>query len=223
MSILYGRSRKRGSYPRVNLNFKPLYFLYILWLTEFDLQAQGMLTLPLACLVPTLALALNSPAFVPSGDHTSKANDSIEAVDTFLRCNDTQFGRGLIAVACNVAITLLPDDKPGDVHFDPQIQEYIYPEFSRWSQEERHRLPIAREHGGCVVLVQMSASAYYDSSSWRILALRAQNVVENCVRKGGGIGGIVPTGERRKIEIVVKSNNVLYEGSTTRNGSVGIS
>ena len=178
-----------------------------------------MLMLPLACVVSTLVGALNLPSSERANNQTSTANVPFIATDFYLKCNETLFGHDLTIGACNDAISLLPQDEPGDVYYSPTWKEYIYPYFTRRNQEARHRLPVTRQNGKCVVIIALNPMAYTETSSWRIISMRSQDVVKKCVERGMGIGGYVLTGVDKMIGITIKSSDILYQESSLENGT----
>ncbi len=124
-------------------------------------------------------------------------------VDATVRCSVVSSEQLLRASDCKAAIGQLPQDMDGDVHLDPYDRQYIYPEFSRSSNEERHRLPVIVKHGSCIVEVSLLSAAYSDNSSWRIIALRAGNIVQQCVEMKYGVSGHTVTGEENGIQILI--------------------
>lgn len=130
-------------------------------------------------------------------------------IDATVRCSVVSSEQPLRASDCKAAIAQLPQDIDGDVHMDPYDRQYIYPKFSRTSHEERHRLPVIVKHGSCIVEVSLVPTAYSDDSSWRIIALRAGNVVQQCVEMKHGASGLTVTGEEKDIKILVYAPLVL--------------
>ena len=143
--------------------------------------------------------------------------------DKYLHCDDMRHGLSLLATDCEAALTLLPDDEPGDIWFDENLQRYVYPQFNRLTAEDRHRLPITARFLTCMVHVQLVANVEADHSSWRIIKMRATNVIRECVdmvEGSVGTGGYVFTGEGRGIAVIIQSSagrviTLGYGNSTT--------
>ena len=125
--------------------------------------------------------------------------------DSNLDCDGGRYGAQLVVSDCLSAMSLLPTDEAGDVKFDSQAVEWIYPLFSNSAPEARHRLPKIRTFGSCNVGVSLYDYVLTDRSSWRILALRAGHVIDMCVRRQSGIGGGATTGYSKEIAVMVYS------------------
>lgn len=88
----------------------------------------------------------------------------------------------------------------------------IYPEFSVYAPEDRHRLPISEEVGTCGVEVRFKALSVDDRSSWRIIRLRVMDVFRNCVCiEDAGVGGSTITGQKKRVELVLYSTGNLSD------------
>ena len=102
----------------------------------------------------------------------------------------------------------LPTDQPGDVRMDLQRHEMIYPEFSIFSVENRHRLPISEEFGTCGVQVCFDQDFAYDYSSWRLIRLRILDVLARCVELDrAGSGGWTITGWENHMKVILYSTS----------------
>ena len=129
------------------------------------------------------------------------------AADRDIRCSGELFGRNIWANDCRSAFSHFPKDAEGDVFYDHQTHEYIYPEFNDSSQESRHRLPMVQAFGSCLVEVGLATGVAREYSSWRIIGLRFQNLIKRCVEdENKRIGGIVNTGWFRGIAIAIGSD-----------------
>ena len=172
----------------------------ISWLIDVKLGTPGMLLGYCVCLalLSIIRISTSSPTLPPLQlPSTNFTLDVPGDRDRNIQC-DEGFGTGLSLTDCDVAIAALPHDQPNDVTYDPQDHKWNYPEFTRVNPEDRHRLPISASFGGCVVSVGLEANRDEERSSWRIIKLRAGNVVSKCVSPltgQRGIGGAVTTGE----------------------------
>lgn len=114
--------------------------------------------------------------------------------DSSIYCNDSQTAQQIIPDDCRAAMIQLPIDHPGDVYYSAEHHQYFYPEFSKFSTEDRHRLPKGAELGTCAVEVRLAENVIYETTSWRIIRLRLNNVVNRC-GESMGIGGLTVTGK----------------------------
>ena len=126
-----------------------------------------------------------------------------------VECDAHGFEHGLLPSDCITAIDNLPTDQPGDIHMDLDRHEMIYPEFSVYAGQDRHRLPISEEVGTCGVEVRFKAPSVADRSSWRIIRLRLMDVYRNCV--DAGTGGSTTTGQKKQMELVLYSTSNLSD------------
>ena len=176
----------------------------------------------LLCMTLAVAQMIDIPASATANSDFSAANLSVGVADRTIHCDELTYGRNIFTSDCKTAIELLPKDEPGDVRFDERMGQFVYPKFSRQSEELRHRLPISRAHESCVLQVRLGQDVDEDHSSWRIILLRVENVIKKCVTMTRGIGGSVLTGEAKGIEITVGSttsskDNMLLENESVAN------
>lgn len=141
--------------------------------------------------LPTVNAALTS---VFNASRVAKAD---------IECSDIRFGDHLDISECHMAILYLPNDRTGDVDYDPKTRTYTYPIFSRVSPETRHCLPVVREYGSCTVKVTLESWVLQDQSSWSVIANQAAQIVHKCVNIGNGRGGQAITGVDSGIVIFV--------------------
>lgn len=145
----------------------------------------------------------------------------LTAFDSSIYCNDSQTAQEIIPNHCRAAMIQLPIDRPGDVYYLAEHNQYFYPEFSKFPTEERHRLPKGAELGTCAVEVRLAENGVHDTTSWRIIRLRLNNVVDRC-GEGMGIGGLTVTGVMKDIEVKVYATPVSprSDGLVMGNGSL---
>lgn len=159
---------------------------------------------PAQYLVRVLAfnISIVNPAFAPIAGPSSL---TLGARDSTLTCKGDELGRQLVVSDRQSAVSFLPKDETGDVYFDYQRRQWVYPQFQSNAPEERHRLPRTRLFGSCAVEVRLHGTAVLEHSSWRVIILRLGNVIDTCVKRHFGTGGAAATGWDLGIEVVVYS------------------
>ena len=126
-----------------------------------------------------------------------------------VQCSSGRSGPSIQPSDCQVAISLFPHDHPDDFGYDNVTRKTLYPVFSPNAMDSRHRMPIYRTRGSCIAAVQMRDFAMTDRSSWSIVSTMAQNVLQECVQDGSGVGGTGTVGEKGMIQVILCSTLCL--------------
>lgn len=153
---------------------------------------QAFLNLTSALTIPISAFAFPQP----------QNSTTPLLLDSSIQCSTTRTGPPLLPPSCLGAITLLPMDQTGEV----------FSNFSNDAAEPRHRLPVYKLHGNCILAVRLTNGRQWERSAWRWIARRAAELVQRCVVEEEGVGGRVVMGQRGGLEVVVCSRMGLEGG-----------
>ena len=126
-----------------------------------------------------------------------------------IQCSTGRSGPPIQPSDCHLAISLLPHDQPGDISYDNVTRKSTYPVFSPNAIDSRHRMPVYRSKGSCIVVAQMRDFAISDQSSWSIVSTMAQNVLLECIEDRLGVGGMGIVGEHGMIQVILCSTTCL--------------